>query len=47
MAKLPVKLRKCPEIIRWPVEDTGRNSVNPSIIPITITFNSKIIKIIL
>ena len=32
-AMSPVNPRACPTRIRWPVEETGRNSVNPSIIP--------------
>jgi hypothetical protein len=34
-ARSPVKPRKCPARIRWPVEETGTNSVSPSTIPRT------------
>ncbi|MNL79927.1 hypothetical protein D3C87_2066420 [compost metagenome] len=35
-ALAPVKFMAWPAMIIWPVEETGRNSVKPSIIPIMI-----------
>jgi hypothetical protein len=32
-AEAPVKPKACPTRMRWPVEETGKNSVNPSTMP--------------
>jgi hypothetical protein len=36
----PVKLSRLPVRIRWPVEEIGRNSVNPSTRPMMNALNS-------